>query len=100
MHWAMSQGDVKTVLASMEPAERARMEERWAGKSESEIAAGLRNDNDNKLVLGYRITNREMVSDNEMILTLFQEGRNKEKKLRLVRIDNEWKMAGPKIISK
>ena len=41
------------------------------------------------------ITNKEMVSDNEMVVSVYQEGREREKKMRLMKIGNEWKYAGP-----
>jgi hypothetical protein len=44
-----------------------------------------------------RILNKESVSENELIMTLFIEGENgrsETPKMKLQRINNEWKIAG------
>jgi RNA polymerase sigma factor (sigma-70 family) len=94
MFWAMSQGDIQTVLASMSPALQSQTREQWKGIADDELKAGLLSDADNRKVTGYRITNKLVVSDNEVVLTIFQEGRDREKKMRLVRVGDEWKFAG------
>ena len=91
----MSQGDVKNALAMLTPEAREHSKAQWEGKSDAEISAGITNDNDNKKVLGYRITNTETISDDEVVVTIYQDGRNREKKMRLQKVGSEWKYAGP-----
>jgi hypothetical protein len=94
--WALSKGDVKTMLASMAPAELARTQERWAGKSETEIADKVRAEFEK--VKGFRILRKEALSDDEVVLTLYVEGINPEEgtpRMKLQRVGNEWKSAGP-----
>jgi len=95
MFWAMSQADLDTCLAIGTPALQEQTRKQWEGHTEEEIKVGILNDNDNRRVTGYRIISQVPVSDNEVVLSIFQEGRNREKKMRLERIDGEWKYAGP-----
>ena len=90
LFWAASKTDTQTVLASMSPLMQAQTEAEWAGKSEDQIRAELSNNS----VSGYRIVDTLVVSDNEKVLTLFLEGRNVENKIRIVRVNGEWKIAG------
>jgi hypothetical protein len=94
MLWAFSQGDLQLLLSCVSPAQQSELQKVFSGKTEDEIRNALLNDNDNRRVTGYRITNQLEVSDNEVVLSIFQEGRNREKKMRLVRIGDEWKFAG------
>jgi RNA polymerase sigma factor (sigma-70 family) len=90
LFWAATQADMQTVLASMSPLMKAQTEAEWAGKSEDQIRAELTNNS----VTGYRITDTLVVSDNEKVLTVYLEGRNVENKMRIVRVNDEWKLAG------
>ena len=94
--WALSNGDVKTMLGSMAPAELERMQTQWAGKSDAEIAANGRAEFEK--VKGFRILNKEALSDDEVVLTLYVEGLNPNEgtpRMKLQRVGNEWKAAGP-----
>jgi RNA polymerase sigma factor (sigma-70 family) len=90
--WAMSKGDLKTMLAGVSPEERARMEKEFEGKSESEILAAVGADVEK--IKGFRILKKEMLSESEVMLTVFSDGKDETAKLRFRRIGNEWKMAG------
>jgi hypothetical protein len=93
--WAMNNGDVKTVLGSMAPAELARMQAEWAGKSETEIAAKV--SAEFAKVKGFRILKKEALSDDEVVLTLYVEGLGENEgtpRMKLQRVGNEWKAAG------
>jgi hypothetical protein len=94
-YWAINQGDIQTVLASMSPALQSKTREEWKDIPDDKLKAGLLNDSDNRNVTGYRITNKLVVSGDEVVLTIFQEGRNREKKMRFVRVGAEWKYDGP-----
>lgn len=91
--WAMSKGDVRTLLAGIFPEEVARMEKEFEGKSQDEIAAAIRSDTEN--MKGFRILKKEAVSDDETLLTVFNDGKDEAAVIRFVRIGNDWKMAGP-----
>jgi RNA polymerase sigma factor (sigma-70 family) len=93
--WAMSRGDFPTLLASLTPEQRANFERQFQGRSEQEVAAMMANNKDYKNMSGYQITNRENVSDKEMVVSLYQHGRDRTIKMVLKRIDNEWKLDGP-----
>jgi RNA polymerase sigma factor (sigma-70 family) len=90
--WAMSKGDLKTMLASVSPEEQVRMEKEFAGKSEEEIVAG--NATEMEKIKGFRILKNEPISDDEVILTIFGDGKEETMKVRVKRIGNEWKLAG------
>jgi RNA polymerase sigma factor (sigma-70 family) len=94
--WAISHGDVKTMLASMTPEERTRKLERWQGQTEEEIAA--KNRTEFEQIKGFRILKKESLSDDEVVLTLYVEGLSPNEptpRMKLLRIGTEWKTAGP-----
>jgi hypothetical protein len=91
----MSQGDVRSAFAMHTPEGQENLKAQWGNRTEAEISTGIINDNDNKKVLGYRITKQEVISHDEVVVSIYQEGRNQEKKMRLQKIGNEWKYAGP-----
>jgi RNA polymerase sigma factor (sigma-70 family) len=93
--WAMSRGDFQALLASMTPEQRAQWERQFQGRSEQEIAAFMANNKEYKGMSGYQIMNREVRSDNETVVSLYQHGRDRTVKMVLKRIDNEWKLDGP-----
>lgn len=93
--WAMNKGDVKTVLASMAPAELERMQKEWTDRSEAEIAAKFSAEFES--VKGFRILKKEALSDDEVVLTLYVEGLNPNEgtpRMKVQRVGNEWKVAG------
>lgn len=95
--WALSNGDVQTAFASVSPGERARMENRWANKSETEISAGVIKEFQN--TKRFRVLDREVVSENEAILRIYVEGEKTpetafEKGARLIKLGNDWKFDG------
>ena len=81
-------GDAKTILDAMSPTKRAG----WTNKSEKEITAQI-----GKIAGfgGCRILNREVVSDDEVLLTIRFETRDGTSKLpfkvQMKRIAGEWK---------
>jgi RNA polymerase sigma factor (sigma-70 family) len=90
--WAMSKGDLKTMLASVSPEERVRMEKQFAGKSEEEIVATGATEMEK--IKGFRILKNEPISEDEVILTIFGDGKDETTKIRVKRKGNEWKLAG------
>ncbi len=94
--WALSQGDVKTMLASLAPDELARRQQRWQDKTEEEIGANTKAEFEK--IKGFRILKKEALSENEVVLTLFVDGLNPDEgtpRMKLQRVGNEWKAAGP-----
>jgi len=87
----MSHGDVKTFLASLSP--NAPELEKARGKSEDEIAAEWTREFDR--VTGFRIIDKEAVSNDEVILTIHARGIDDFGKFRVQRVGNDWKLAGP-----
>lgn len=94
LFWAATQADPQTLLASMSPALKAQTEAQWAGKPEEEIKAELLRDNSNDSVQGYQVIDTLVVSDREVVLSIFLAGRNQTNKMRVVRTGDEWKVAG------
>lgn len=92
LFWAATRADPQAVLASMSPALKAQTEAEWANKSEEELKSELQKDNNS--VSGYRVTDTLAVSDNEVVLSIYLEGRNRTNKMRMVRVGDEWKIAG------
>jgi len=92
LFWAATGADPQAVLASMSPALKVQTEAEWANKSEEELRTELQKDNNS--VTGYRVIDSLAVSDNEVVLSIYLEGRNRTNKMRMVRVGDEWKVAG------
>jgi RNA polymerase sigma factor (sigma-70 family) len=95
--WAMSRGDFQTLLASLTPEQRANHERQFQGRTEQEIATMMANNKDYKNMSGYQITDRQIVSDREMVVSLYQQGRDRTIQMVLKRIGDEWKLDGPPV---
>ena len=91
--WAMSQGDFKTVLASVTPEKRASLEKKFENKTPEQIKAEGKREMEK--VTGFRILDRKVLSDSEVMLHVFPEGENHAQKMLMRKIGAEWKMAGP-----
>jgi hypothetical protein len=89
--WALQQGDVKTLLDSLSPEKRAEMAKEFAEKPETTIAQELIQST--RRHKGFRILEKQMVSEDESVLTVYvyAEGRNSVMKLAFKRFGNEWK---------
>lgn len=94
LFWAATHAEPQTLLASMSPALRAQTEAEWAGKSEEEIKAELQRDQSNDTVQGYLVTDTLVVSDKEVVLSIYLVGRHRTNQMRIVRTGDEWKIAG------
>lgn len=93
--WAMSRGDFRTLLASLTPAQRANWEKQFQDRSEQEIALMMANNKDYKNMTGYQITNRDIISEHDMVVSLYQQGPDRTIQMVLKRIGDEWKLDGP-----
>jgi RNA polymerase sigma factor (sigma-70 family) len=94
--WAALSGQLETFLNSQTPDEQSRNQQNWQGKNESEIRDGLIKEFGRTKAI--RILNKEPLSENEIVLTLLIEqddGRSETPRMKVQRIGNDWKMAGP-----
>jgi RNA polymerase sigma factor (sigma-70 family) len=89
--WARSQGDAKTYLASLAP--NGSEFKKFANQPEESVAAELSRDMDG--VTAFKIVDKEMVSDDEVILTIFADGIKEGARFKLQRIGTDWKFVEP-----
>jgi hypothetical protein len=86
--WAWNSGDPKAVAASFTSGYRAR----WGRKSDSEIAVQL--SNNLYATRGFRILERNPVSEDTVDLTLGDEAGQHKLRMRFKRVVAEWKFDG------
>jgi len=89
-------GDMETFLNSLTPDFQTRQRQKWEPKSDVEIRDKLVKEFGGTKAI--RLLNKEAISENEIILSLLiqqDDGRNEMPKMKVQRIGNEWKMAGP-----
>ena len=89
----MSQGDFKTMLASVTPEQRASLEKQFENKTPEQIRAEGKRGMEK--VTGFRILDQKTLSDSEVMLRVFADGENHAQKMLMRRMGAEWKMAGP-----
>jgi hypothetical protein len=90
--WSMNQGNAKQYFESLTQEEQLRMAKIWEGKSAEEIAA--KHQSDVSRIAGFRITESLPVTQEETVLKVFIEGVNREEKVSVKRVGNEWKFNG------
>jgi hypothetical protein len=90
--WAMRNGDTNAILASLTPEERLKKEQEWAGLSEAEVQRQATNDV--KEINGYRIIGSEFISTDEVELKVDFDADLTKMKMRVKRVDGEWKFVG------
>lgn len=90
--WSMQQGNPRQYFDSLTPDEQARMTQAWEGKSPEEIAAKHRNDT--APINGIRVLQSDAASDTEHIITVLIGGVNRQERVRMQRIGEEWKFGG------
>jgi RNA polymerase sigma factor (sigma-70 family) len=88
--WARNSGDAKTYLASVAPGEDEFR--KFNGKPEGDVTSEL--PKELREVTAYKVLDREAVSDDEVILTIFADGIRQQALFRMRRYGNEWKLAG------
>jgi RNA polymerase sigma factor (sigma-70 family) len=89
--WAMNKGDAKAFLTALSPD--GENFKRVADRDENELAA--ENKKEMEKVTAYKILDKEAVSNNEVILTVYAQGENALTRFRLQRMGDDWKVAGP-----
>jgi RNA polymerase sigma factor (sigma-70 family) len=90
MIWALSRGDTNAFLACYTPEARIIFQNQWRGKSLEVLKEEARQQFSRAANL--KIRSEEKISDNRIMLTMFIEGENREMKMSLVKIGNDWKM--------
>lgn len=87
--WAISEGDEETYLAGLAPELRTEMQS-TLGDGSFANAGPLEMSN----ATGYRIVDRESVSDNERIFTVYMDGDGNEVSLTLTNSPDGWQVSG------
>ena len=90
--WAMREGNPKTYLESLSPDEQLRMAKVWQNKSEEEVAA--KHKADVAAITAMRILERNAVSADEMVMSVYVEGAGRMEKVSMKRVGGEWKFGG------
>jgi hypothetical protein len=90
--WSMREGNPKSYLDSLAPEEQARVAATWQNKSETEIAA--KHQQDVSTITGMRVLDRQEISPNETVLSVFVEGVNRAEKVSMKRVGEDWKFGG------
>ena len=89
--WSMQRGDSAALLASLAPEGR----ESQKLQSLSPDAYLKKRQEQFENVTAFKILDKELVSQDEAILTVFLEGAKQADRFRLQRLGNEWKLDGP-----
>ena len=89
--WSMQQGDSAALLASLNPGGR----ESQKLQSLAPDAYLKKRQEQFENVTAFKILDKELVSEDEAILTVFLEGAKQADRFRLQRLGNEWKLDGP-----
>jgi RNA polymerase sigma factor (sigma-70 family) len=90
MVWAMTHGDTKTFLASLSPGSPVFRDAQEKGDHEM---AERNKEIDG--VTAFKVINKESVSDDETILTVYAFGIDHTAKFKFQRDGSDWKFAGP-----
>ena len=93
--WAALQGDVNTFLNSMSPDRQSHQRQEWQkhGNNETQVRDRLTREFGGTKAI--RIDGRQLISDNEVIFSMFIERENgggEKANVKLQRIDNQWKV--------
>jgi RNA polymerase sigma factor (sigma-70 family) len=89
--WSMNQGDSAALLASLAPGGR----EFQKVESLSSDAYLKKRKEQFDAVTAFKILDKELVSPDEAILTVYLDGAKQADRFRLQRFDNAWKLDGP-----
>ena len=84
--WAVGNGDVQTFRNSLSPAQL----EKFAGKPDTEIISA-KDKADFSKITGFRILDKQVLSEEAVILNVYAEGLDKTQRFSLQRIGSDWK---------
>jgi RNA polymerase sigma factor (sigma-70 family) len=85
--WAVNNDDSKALLASVSPSEQERLRRGKEIITDSDRA-------DYAKMTGYQIVDKQVLSENRVILAIKTAGQEQTAKFFVERIDGEWKFAG------
>ena len=95
--WAGNHADGKTLLTSMTPDLQQQLQQRFEdelqkrGMSLEEFFAQSAKGHVSAIT-GFRVLNQEVVADNQIILHLYVQGKEREDTFKMKKIGNEWKL--------
>ena len=87
--WAISEGDQDSYMNGMTPELQDQMQSDFADSDFSDEGPMQMSD-----TTGFRILDREIISDNEVIYTLHMDGEEDEIPILLQKVGDEWKISG------
>ena len=90
MLWAMTHGDGKALWASYSPGMQKVLESQFRDMPEGVMPGGFKNG-ELYNASGYHVLDKEVLSDEEVVLKVFLEGRNTVVKLKMQNIGGDWK---------
>jgi regulator of replication initiation timing len=90
--YAMQQGYTKEYFNSLTPEEQARMAKAWEGKPQEEIAA--KHSSDTAAITGLQVLNQQAISPDEVQMNVHIGGVERDEKISVKRIGNDWKFNG------
>jgi len=90
--WAMSNGDTATYLASLTPAGWKHLQEQMEGKSESDLAAILKDEVAD--VKALRLDQKHDAGDGKVSFVISSNNNKEEQVVVLKNIGNEWRVVG------
>jgi len=84
--WALGKGDGRTFRNSVSPT----LQREYARKSDTAVITA-QNKADVARIKGYRILDKQILSEDEVVFNCYAEGLNETQKFSVKRIGNEWK---------
>ncbi len=90
--WSMAKGNPQNYLAGLSPDEQARMTQQWQGKTAEEISA--KHQQDTSAITGVRVLDRQVVSDDQILMKVLTEGPDRVNTVSMRKIDGQWKYDG------
>jgi hypothetical protein len=95
--WAYSKGDQKIMLESLSSEEKSKYEAEFAKTTQNQYAAEC--ERASSMCRGYQIVDRHVRSDSEIdvaiVITTTDGQTTPEQKYKMIKLGNDWKMAGP-----
>jgi hypothetical protein len=95
--WAYSKGDQKIMLECLSPQEQPKYESEFSKTTQSQFTDEC--EKASSIFKGYQIVNRQTRSDSEIdlavVITTTDGQTMPEQKYKMIKIGNDWKMAGP-----
>jgi hypothetical protein len=87
----MSHGDAANYLASLAPEGREFTE----AQVKAGVDLGEQAKQEIEKVTAFKIIEKQAISDNEVVLTVYASGVNEAVRFKMQRFGNDWKFAGP-----